>query len=127
MAKAPQREFSDELIEHCRHRDEVTGAVINVALVLSAVRAGAPSWVSAYDAKAWSCAGVAESLCRDCKAKGIIRAAVTPDHILPLALGGEDVDSNIRCLCQMCHDRRTAEQFKRKVVAEVGVDGWHLP
>jgi 5-methylcytosine-specific restriction protein A len=69
----------------------------------------------------------AEPLCRDCKAKGIIRAAVTPDHILPLALGGEDVDTNIRCLCQMCHDRRTAEQFKRKAVAEVGLDGWHLP
>src|SRR3546814_5190116 len=38
----------------------------------------------------------AEPLCRDCKAKGVITAATAPDHIVPLALGGSDDDSNVR-------------------------------
>jgi 5-methylcytosine-specific restriction protein A len=65
-----------------------------------------------------------EPLCRLCKAKGIIRAATVPDHITPLALGGTDTDDNIRCLCFICHDRVTAEQFARKAKTETGTDGW---
>lgn len=53
----------------------------------------------------------AEPLCRICAERGIIRASVVPDHIKPLALGGTDDDSNIRCLCKPCHDEVTAEQF----------------
>jgi len=53
----------------------------------------------------------AQPLCEDCKPKGIIRPSTVPDHIVPSALGGEDVDSNIRCLCDPCHQARTAEQF----------------
>src|SRR3546814_3592322 len=53
----------------------------------------------------------AEPLCRDCKAKGVITAATAPDHIVPLALGGSDDDSNVRCLCPECHLERTREQF----------------
>ena len=68
----------------------------------------------------------AEPLCRLCKEKGIIRASVVPDHIKPLALGGTDEDSNIRCLCQPCHDRVTQEQFNRKARVEVGPDGWPI-
>jgi 5-methylcytosine-specific restriction protein A len=65
-----------------------------------------------------------EPLCRDCKAKGIIRLAVTPDHIKPLALGGADTNDNIRCLCTECHDKRTAEQFGHRIKQEIGDDGW---
>lgn len=67
-----------------------------------------------------------ERLCRDCKAKGIYTEATVPDHITPLALGGTDTDDNIRCLCGPCHDRRTAEQFKRKIKVEFGADGWPI-
>lgn len=66
----------------------------------------------------------AEPLCRLCKAKGIVRAATVPDHIKPLALGGEDVDSNIRCLCGDCHDRVTREQFGQRKRVAIGPDGW---
>jgi 5-methylcytosine-specific restriction protein A len=66
----------------------------------------------------------AEPLCRDCKAKGIIRAAVTPDHITPLAKGGTDTNDNIRCLCRDCHAARTAEQFGHKARQQIGADGW---
>lgn len=66
----------------------------------------------------------AEPLCRDCKANGIIRAAVTPDHIKPLAQGGTDTDDNIRCLCAECHRKRTAEQFGYRRRRQISVDGW---
>lgn len=64
-----------------------------------------------------------EPLCRDCKAKGVIAASTTPDHIKPLARGGTDTDDNIRCLCKPCHEKRTAEEFGR-VRVPAGVDGW---
>jgi 5-methylcytosine-specific restriction enzyme A len=67
----------------------------------------------------------AEPLCRDCKARGIVRASSVPDHIKPLALGGLDVDSNIRCLCKPCHDVRTREQFGHRPAKQpIGIDGW---
>jgi 5-methylcytosine-specific restriction protein A len=66
----------------------------------------------------------ASPLCEDCKAKGLTRAATVPDHIKPLALGGEDVDSNVRCLCADCHRKRTAEQFGHKPKPIIGLDGW---
>lgn len=67
----------------------------------------------------------AEPLCRDCKERGIITASTVPDHITPLAQGGTDEDDNIRCLCDPCHKRRTAEQFKQKRAAlgACGIDG----
>src|SRR3546814_14614552 len=68
----------------------------------------------------------AEPLCRDCKAKGVITAATAPDHIVPLALGGSDDDSNVRCLCPECHLERTREQFGHRARSTIGEDGWPL-
>src|SRR3546814_16362008 len=62
----------------------------------------------------------AEPLCRDCKAKGVITAATAPDHIVPLALGGSDDDSNVRCLCTECHLERTREQFGHRARVTMG-------
>jgi 5-methylcytosine-specific restriction protein A len=66
----------------------------------------------------------AQPLCEDCKAKGYVKEAVTPDHIKPLALGGTDTDDNIRCICAECHRDRTAEQFGFKRKVQIGLDGW---
>lgn len=66
----------------------------------------------------------AEPLCRDCASAGIVREATVPDHIVPLARGGSDEDSNIRCLCAECHAKRTAEQFGQRKTVAVGPDGW---
>lgn len=68
---------------------------------------------------------MAEPLCRDCMAVGIVRAATVPDHVVPLAQGGRDTDDNIRCLCAECHDKRTREQFgHRPARPRIGADGW---
>ena len=67
-----------------------------------------------------------EPLCRDCLANGYIEPATVPDHIVPLAKGGIDDDSNIRCLCHSCHLKRTAEQFGHKVTVAIGEDGWPI-
>lgn len=68
----------------------------------------------------------AEPLCRDCLAKGIVNPATVPDHIKPLAKGGADDDSNIRCLCHQCHLKRTAEQFGHKTKQAIAEDGWPI-
>ncbi len=68
----------------------------------------------------------AEPLCRDCAARGIVREASVPDHIMPLSLGGSDEDSNIRCLCADCHQARTAEQFGLRRTVGIGPDGWPI-
>lgn len=65
-----------------------------------------------------------EPLCRDCRANGRITPATVPDHIVPLAKGGSDDDSNIRCLCALCHRTRTAEQFGHRRVRPVTIAGW---
>jgi 5-methylcytosine-specific restriction protein A len=67
-----------------------------------------------------------EPICRDCKDQGVKppRLAVVPDHIQPLALGGEDADDNIRCLCAEHHRDRTAEQFGHRPKPRIGADGW---
>ncbi len=66
----------------------------------------------------------AEPCCRMCKAKNVIRAATVPDHIIPLAKGGEDVDDNIRCLCAEHHDQVTREEFGQRKRLAIGDDGW---
>lgn len=66
----------------------------------------------------------AEPLCRICKANGRITAATVPDHIIPLAKGGTDDDSNVRCLCADCHRDVTAEQFGQRKRVTIGRDGW---
>lgn len=64
-------------------------------------------------------------LCEMCLPKRIVPADVV-DHINPLALGGEDIDSNTRNLCHEHHSQVTAEQFGHKIKQEIGVDGWPL-
>ena len=46
--------------------------------------------------------------------------------IVPLAHGGSDEDSNIRCLCAECHAKRTAEQFGKRRTVAVGPGGWPI-
>ncbi|MFJ8955637.1 HNH endonuclease [Streptomyces sp. NPDC102381] len=36
------------------------------------------------------------------------------DHVVPLALGGEDVDANVQVLCKQCHKTKTALDFGKR-------------
>lgn len=54
-----------------------------------------------------------EPLCRTCVQAGRTRAATIRDHIVPLAEGGTDDDSNIQPLCKDCSDAKTREESKR--------------
>ena len=66
----------------------------------------------------------AEPTCRMCRAEGRVTLATVPDHIIPLAKGGTDDDSNIRCLCADHHDQVTREQFGHRVKPRIMLDGW---
>lgn len=46
--------------------------------------------------------------CAECAKRGLVRATEVIDHIKALALGGEDVDSNVQGLCHSCHAIKTA-------------------
>jgi len=63
-------------------------------------------------------------LCSMCLAAGRPEPATVVDHIVPLALGGSDEDSNTRNLCDAHHAEVTAEQFGHRKRVEVGRDGW---
>ena len=52
----------------------------------------------------------AEPWCRICLKNGTRRLATVPDHIVPLAFGGSDEDSNIQCLCDDCHRAKTLQE-----------------
>lgn len=69
-----------------------------------------------------------EPLCRDCfnAEPQRIRAAQVVDHVLPLALGGDDVDANCRSLCHDCHYTRTREQFGQRKRQAFDVEGWPI-
>ncbi len=66
----------------------------------------------------------AEPLCRRCAERGRVIASTVPDHIKPLALGGSDDESNIRCICAACHAEVTTEQFEQRRTVGADADGW---
>jgi 5-methylcytosine-specific restriction protein A len=55
-------------------------------------------------------------LCEECKRQGRVTAATQRDHIVPLAEGGADDETNEQALCDDCH--------KVKSLAESGRGRW---
>lgn len=56
----------------------------------------------------------ANPLCVMCEQHGRVRAATEVDHIVRLADGGKDDDSNYQSLCYDCHKAKTADEAKGK-------------
>jgi 5-methylcytosine-specific restriction protein A len=57
-------------------------------------------------------------LCVLCADKGVHRAAMEVDHILPLHRGGTDTEDNRQGLCPECHrDKSSAEARARSIGA----------
>jgi 5-methylcytosine-specific restriction protein A len=50
------------------------------------------------------------SLCETCEANGLVVAATEVDHVIPLAQGGADDESNYSSKCHPCHSRKTAKE-----------------
>jgi 5-methylcytosine-specific restriction protein A len=50
-----------------------------------------------------------------CLKDGRDRMATIRDHVIPLAEGGLDDETNVQALCQDCSDVKTAEESKRGV------------
>ncbi len=61
-----------------------------------------------------------EPLCRRCGERGRVTLAAVRDHIVPLAEGGADDESNIQPLCNECSDMKTREESKRGRVRQTG-------
>jgi 5-methylcytosine-specific restriction protein A len=65
-------------------------------------------------------------LCEMCDAEGVVALATIVNHKVPLAHGGEDVDTNTENLCARHDAIVTAEQFGKAVPVEakgIGRDG----
>lgn len=59
------------------------------------------------------------------KGTGRVSIATVVNHIIPLAHGGSDDDSNTENLCRECDLIVTAEQFGLKAPKKrIGLDGW---
>ena len=65
-------------------------------------------------------------LCQACIARGMVTVAVEMDHIVGIAKGGTDDDSNLQMLCLDCHaDKSAADEGKqRRARVRIGADGW---
>jgi 5-methylcytosine-specific restriction enzyme A len=48
------------------------------------------------------------------------------DHIVPLALGGDDTDANLQVLCKACHGGKTARQDKPRLAKALRQQLFHL-
>ena len=58
-------------------------------------------------------------ICISCKRKNIDKAAKVVDHILPITMGGSQVDlKNLQSLCESCHNSKSAREGieKRKSI-----------
>ena len=49
-------------------------------------------------------------LCVQCEKEGRISLATELDHIVPIAHGGSESDSNRQGLCRYCHDAKSATE-----------------
>lgn len=54
-----------------------------------------------------------DPLCAECKRNGLVRLATQRDHIIPLAEGGLDDDSNTQGLCHECHEGKSLAESLR--------------
>ena len=53
--------------------------------------------------------------CVECEKLARVTLATQRDHIIPLAEGGEDNDSNTQALCYECHEEKSKAESARGV------------
>ncbi|MFD1709078.1 HNH endonuclease [Ottowia sp. GY511] len=52
-------------------------------------------------------------LCAECERQGRVTPATERDHIVPLAEGGADDDTNVQGLCHACHEEKRKAESTR--------------
>lgn len=52
-------------------------------------------------------------LCQPCKHQGRITEATEVDHIVNVAEGGSDDDTNLQAICTECHGLKTQAEARR--------------
>lgn len=62
-------------------------------------------------------------LCQACLRRGLITIGDEVDHIIGLAQGGTDDDSNKESLCHDCHATKTATDNGKRSKPRIGLDG----
>ncbi len=55
-----------------------------------------------------------------CAVCGRVTVDLVRDHVVPLAEGGEDVESNTQALCAVCHDSKTRQESVRGQARAIG-------
>jgi 5-methylcytosine-specific restriction enzyme A len=65
-----------------------------------------------------------QPLCAACKALGVVTVAEEVDHVVALANGGSDEDSNLQSLCAPCHAEKTAADLGYTPRKRIRYDGW---
>lgn len=64
-------------------------------------------------------------ICAECKKRGVIKATQVIDHVIPLGVGGEDLDSNCQGLCHDHHAEKTA--LEGNIFAAANHPDWLQP
>jgi 5-methylcytosine-specific restriction protein A len=54
-----------------------------------------------------------DPLCAECRRQGRATPATQRDHIIPLAEGGLDDETNEQGLCDACHDEKSQAEQQR--------------
>lgn len=54
-----------------------------------------------------------DPLCAECKRQGLVTPATQRDHIVPLAEGGPDDETNEQGLCDDCHEVKSQAEAAR--------------
>lgn len=62
----------------------------------------------------------ASPLCVACRVVGRVTVATIRDHVVPLAEGGVDDETNVQGLCQDCSDTKTRAESQRGVRRKAG-------
>lgn len=68
----------------------------------------------------------ANPLCAHCLRAGITTAAREVDHVVPLAKGGADNETNLQSLCIACHVQKSRADRGLAPRPKIGPDGWPI-
>lgn len=61
-------------------------------------------------------------LCKHCEERGEVTPAKLVDHIVPIKAGGEPLkESNFQCLCDKCHNIKSANESRGYGVKSLGI------